>query len=417
MKSPTAPEINHHHLPDDTGPASRKTRLMRTMSAMAAVLVMGIIVGSFLILLAHHSPGPAGLGPNSPSAAPLAVYVGLDAKDGTVYALRPSDGSILWQHRIDQGGQKFAHEPTIDHGVVYLTSLNGSIYALRASDGSLLWHRAVEGIPYQPVGADGTIIYLGASDGAIYALRTSDGSQLWHHPTSTPNALVLAVVNGQVYAFSGGLYALRASDGSVIWHDETLQFSSRSFVVTNGKVYVPENVAGHPSVVVLRASDGQHLQPLPVQGELAFADGILYISGQELYALRPRDDSVLWHTQSNCIVPTGRLSVNNGVVYTSVSVYQSSSGSAQQENAKGNVPEISTDVCALRTRDGKLLWHWHKSTVEGVTVPVVADGHVYFSTGVDIGNKEDGLYALRASDGFLLWHAFQGKLLDGPAVG
>ncbi len=403
MKNTTSNETHHHSPvePSAKGPASRKARFIRAVSSMAAILVVGALIASFVILLSHRSPASGGPASITPPPAPLAVYVGLDAKDGTAYALRPADGTILWQRKIDQGGQTFAQEPTISHGIVYFSSNNGSIYALRASDGSLLWHHSLGGIPDQPVGGDGTVVYVGASNGAVYALRTSDGSQLWRRPMPTPNAFVIAVINGQVYAYSDALYALRASDGSVIWHNETVKFSSRSLIISNGKVYIPSLLTG---IDVLRASDGQFLRLLPIQAvAMASANGILYISGAALYAVRTSDDSTLWQAQSDCL--TGRFSLSNGVIYMSVS------------SVTSNSDKISTDVCALRSGNGKQLWRWHTSAVQGITIPQVADGRVYFSTGVSAGNTVDGLYALNASNGAVLWHAFQGKLLDGPAVG
>jgi outer membrane protein assembly factor BamB len=403
MKSTTSSET-HHHSPvesSEKSPTSRKARFIRAVSSIAAILVVGALVASFLILLSHRSPAPGGPVSNTPPAAPLAVYVGLNTKDGTAYALRPTDGSILWQRRIDQGGQNFAQEPTISHGIVYFSSNNGSIYALRASDGALLWHHALGGIPDQPVGSNGTIIYIGTLSGAVYALRTSDGSQVWRHSMSIPNAFVLAVIDGRVYAYSDGLYVLRASDGSVIWRNEMVKFASRSLVVSNGKVYIPSLLTG---IEVLRASDGLFLRLLPMQGELASANGNLYISGSEVYALRTSDDSTIWHVQSDCL--TGRLSLSNGVIYMSVSLATSNSDS-----------KIIASVCALRTSDGKQLWRWHSSTVEGITIPRVVDGRVYINVGVSEGNTADGLYALSASDGTVLWHVFQGQLLAGPAVG
>ena len=409
MKNTTSSATNHHPPADSSerSPASRKARFIQAVSSIAAILVVGALVGSFLILFSHRSAAPGGPSSITPPAAPLAVYVGLAAKDGTVYALRPGNGTILWQHKIDQGGHTFASEPTISHGIVYFSSSNGSIYALRAIDGALLWHHAIGGIPDQPVGSEGTVIYVGASNGAIYALRTSDGSQVWRHPMAAPDAFVLAVIGGRVYAYSDGLYALRASDGSVLWHNETVKFSSRSLVVSNGKVYIPSVQTGtdRTRIDVLRASDGQLLRLLPIQAVgLAYANGILYISGAAVFALRTSDESVLWEAQSDCL--TGRFSLSDGVIYMSISSITSNSDST-----------LSADVCALRTSDGKQLWHWHSSTVEGISVPQAADGRVYVGGGVNAGNSADGLYALSASVGAILWHVLQGQVLAGPAVG
>jgi outer membrane protein assembly factor BamB len=50
---------------------------------------------------------------------------------GIIYVNNPVDGSIQAQTIIGS--------PALDNGIVYMTAAGGSIFALRASDGMLLW--------------------------------------------------------------------------------------------------------------------------------------------------------------------------------------------------------------------------------------------------------------------------------------
>src|SRR5437764_2209432 len=62
-------------------------------------------------------------------------------------------------------------------GVAYVSSQEGTTYALRASNGSLLWRSQVSG---QVVGIDDGNVYVSSPLDMLYALRARDGSLLWH---------------------------------------------------------------------------------------------------------------------------------------------------------------------------------------------------------------------------------------------
>src|SRR5437667_9279099 len=66
-------------------------------------------------------------------------------------------------------------------GVAYVGSQHGTTYALRASDGSLLWRSQASG---QVVGTADGIVYVSSTLDMLYALRASDGSLLWSYKTS-----------------------------------------------------------------------------------------------------------------------------------------------------------------------------------------------------------------------------------------
>src|SRR5256884_1125110 len=157
---------------------------------------------------------------------------------------------------------------TIVNGVAYVGAANGSVYALRSDNGSLLWrHKINPGAGAAPLVDSGTVyITAGMSDvgpGYLYALRASDGVQLWRY--STINAVSnLLVANGIAYVTSydvvsqnGSLVALRANNGTQLWHDTTRGSSYTSPVVDNNVVYVSANEDNGPGrVYALRASDG-----------------------------------------------------------------------------------------------------------------------------------------------------------------
>lgn len=360
---------------------------MKAISALAAVLVVGVLLSGFLVLFTSYHP--SSVGSSAPVQSNLAVYAELGGKKSAFYALRPQDGSILWQYHLPDG-HTWASGSVVSHGVVYVCA-DGSVSALRGSDGALLWSHRV-GTPGSPFIVDG-VLYVGNLQGAVYALRTSDGSQLWRHSTPTLDATIVAVADGLIYTRADGLYVLRTSDGSVAWHAPAFQNVIRPVVVTDGKVYV--SVREGRTTAVLRSSDGKPLRSLPLSGDLLAANGFVYILGQEeLSAVRASDDKVLWHFQpgSGCPMNSEFSSIYDGTIYEIDS-------------------QQTSDVCAFRASDGMLLWHWHQPISDAFSAAVEADGRVYFC----IGEK---LYALRARDGSLLWYSSWGATgAPAPVVG
>jgi outer membrane protein assembly factor BamB len=160
----------------------------------------------------------------------------LSTDDNVAYALRLGNGAMLWRHSID--GQ-VDQPPLVINGIVYMTSFIGQngpahIYALRASDGRILWHYTMNngrnswarwlsvenGVVYTSANTDITGVQ-GLGD--IYALQSSNGAVLWHDKLSrSPGAALL--VNDTIYISTsaglsdGTVYALHAQDdGSLLW--------------------------------------------------------------------------------------------------------------------------------------------------------------------------------------------------------
>jgi outer membrane protein assembly factor BamB len=174
------------------------------------------------------------------NAVPLAsLKQTLPLKQGlsSVYAVRISDGAVLWHYSMSkENGNNWANWLSIVNGTVYVGTYvdqdKSYIYALRSSDGSLLWRQAtLRGMSVNAFVAKG-IIYIASfinngsinnGSGAVYALHADDGSQLWYHPmywvVYNPPMLVGATI--YVSTAGGEVYAFQASNGSLLWHFHT----------------------------------------------------------------------------------------------------------------------------------------------------------------------------------------------------
>ncbi len=97
-----------------------------------------------------------------------------------IYALQSTTGSVLWHY--DDTATTSAGA-LLTNGVIYVSAYSQSrnrVYALRVSDGSLLWQRDIDQTGYNAPVLNGTTVYVGTADGSVYALRTSDGVVEWH---------------------------------------------------------------------------------------------------------------------------------------------------------------------------------------------------------------------------------------------
>lgn len=372
----------------DALPVSGRVSFQRLLTTVAAVLVVCSLIGSAILLFnSRIQPGVGGADrvPHGP------LYVALS--DGTVYALQQDTGTILWKQMLNLGGQSVIGGPAVAHGVVYVGSFNNSLYALRASDGTLLWQHTFSKSPTNPIAGDNPqVIYVSAGP-TLYALDTSNGSELWHR---TGNSTTFASYNipvtisaGQIYGYDGsGLYALRASDGTVIWKGKN--FSDVALVVAGGKVFA--TVGTGEQIEVLRASDGQDIHTLSVQGNIGYDQGKLYVANQEsheLFVLNPADEKIIAQVQMACPVQDSPmpLVVRNGLVYT----YSWGRSLAQSW------------VCAMHASDGKQVWRWTESQRKvDVRSMVAANNRLYFLY-IDGDFASGTIYGLDSKNGAQSW--------------
>lgn len=412
----------------------RMSRVARVCSAVAAVLVVGIIVGGFALLASSSRTRTA-----TGTAASPAVYVATDISYSVAYAINGRTGAILWRHTI---GHKLSVYPIATNGLMIFASYDGYLYAFHTNDGTSAWQKRVgNGVNGFAVLGDARsvsngVLYFSTTDAHFIALRVSDGAILWnkqisrlHHTTTiTQNGntytsksvlasscangcmtQVMQVSQGVVYAYDDGLYAVKASDGSVIWRDPAFSFNGQSFAVVDGKVFAPAPSNGN-DIAVLQASDGKLLHTISgfTRGQpmnFTVADSVLYVLDldQGLYAYRISDYSLLWHKSTNPCVGFD-MTVSDGSIYTSFN--------GAISNSSGSI----TDVCAFRTSDGSLRWQWRKTDNEGVTQPVVLDGVLYLAH--NTADQKNYVEAWSASDGHVLWRVpFASLSLQGPVVG
>jgi outer membrane protein assembly factor BamB len=243
------------------------------------------------------------------------VYVCSD--NGYTYAFNASDGTLRWSR---QTGTSAVIQPVVVNGVLYVGNQNGTTYkggpkgttyALNASDGAVRWEVSGSGLGAVVLAANGTV-YGTAGGNILYALNASDGSRRWQFQIGSGSLdAAPAVANGVVYIGSGDgdnhLYALNTNTGSVLWSYQAGPIQS-SPVVSNGVVYF---TAGDSSLYAMSASDGTLLWRYKV-GEMypdmpVFANGVVYLAADGLYALDAHSGKLLWHSPLGFTLATSLL--------------------------------------------------------------------------------------------------------------
>jgi outer membrane protein assembly factor BamB len=160
----------------------------------------------------------------------------------TVTAFNATTGAIIWNYSLSntgQDGQEASSQITVgNNGLVYFDGKNGFVYALKESDGTLAWKGAtgLDNISSQAV-ANGKL-YVG-SDSNIYAFDATTGAFLWKTPISTKIDSSPAVANGVVYfgSYNDNIYGLDATSGQILWTFLTKGASLSSPIMVNGWLY------------------------------------------------------------------------------------------------------------------------------------------------------------------------------------
>lgn len=143
-------------------------------------------------------PGVAntGMGDNSPSADPSAGLVIQDSvvdadpvtktMDLEVFAVHAATGQLAWQTKLGRGSAPPAYKAgitMIHNGVVYLGSpATSTFYALRESDGTILWKMTIPGAGPAGAGRGGAVFYHNivwlAAGPKVYAINPTTGATL-----------------------------------------------------------------------------------------------------------------------------------------------------------------------------------------------------------------------------------------------
>jgi len=162
-----------------------------------------------------------------------------------VFAFNATTGVVRWQIQVPDSNEDL--DPgsglPVANGLVYTSSKNGNVYALHESDGTIAWSTRIAKISVDdvstPAVANNGILYVGSRDGFLYALNATTGAVIWKATKKGPIDSSPAIANGVIYfaSLNNNFYALNASTGALLWSFTTGAKSYASPIVVNGWLY------------------------------------------------------------------------------------------------------------------------------------------------------------------------------------
>ncbi len=146
------------------------------------------------------------------------VYFG--SRDGHLYAVNLSDGSLAWAFRTADGGDILS-SPFVHGDSVYAGSNDQKVYRIARDTGKEKWRYAaglfVQGDPL--VLDDLPLVVVGSHDKKLHGIHRDTGKALWTVPTGGPITGQAAVWGNSVLFGSedGILRAVEPAGGKVLW--------------------------------------------------------------------------------------------------------------------------------------------------------------------------------------------------------
>jgi outer membrane protein assembly factor BamB len=272
------------------------------------------------VLLWQHAQGPDEPGTVSVINGrvydtPLAYTSGGSSRPQIITVLDAGSGGLLWQLTIPTQEGVVRDGIVEANGVSYLGTTQGSVYALRPQTGQIIWQSShpASSVADQditqlaPVVSDGLVV--AGSVEHVFVYRASDGKQLWEYSVHTDGGSSFGmqplVNHGVVYLVGGPtfgrLVALRANDGTLIWQTQQVAIDPSDLILANG---VLVNLIG--TLTAWRISDGTQIWQRATDNDagppgpgrpVVVGDGAIYVGGDDgvLHAFHLNDGAERWH--------------------------------------------------------------------------------------------------------------------------
>ncbi|WP_255193204.1 PQQ-binding-like beta-propeller repeat protein [Natronobeatus ordinarius] len=249
------------------------------------------------------------------------VYVAISGEtfsSDQLVALDASDGSLQWNSFDTAGVELYSDVPPVfgeylyvfDPGDVFEPDDGESVYALDPSDGSIVWEQALDDTGHVQLAADDDAVYV-VDDDHVRAFGGSSGDVLWNRgdwPLSGEVSAQPTIADGTLYVTAdvddtGALYAFDTADGVPLWRTPIPEEADLSPVVWNNGVFVAsgssihgfDSLTGERNAMYQTAGEIQALE-LGAQLYVASKDPREYSGpGESLTALE-HDLSVAWAT-------------------------------------------------------------------------------------------------------------------------
>jgi outer membrane protein assembly factor BamB len=417
----------------DTRDQSRARGPWRRITALAAVLIALLLVGSLLWVLragsgaqiAHNTASTAEIYVNGPSGLskfdsqthqllwhapasempeniagnwwpPLVIgqTVIVYYASGHLVAFNAQTGAERWSHVFSQD---FQDAPFQDSGLLYVQILNnagnpGLLYQIDPASGTIKdTYDQLQGELWSIAVSNGVLYYIGgngANEGAnnrLYAVRLPENTLLWQRlvaPSSQYFALHLSVSGGLVYVGvtptngenTGAVAAFNARTGQSVWQTPAITGAGTSWQTVGSTVLLDENSVNQNTYTI--KAYNVYARKLVWQKTLPFSTSstVTFITdAQDLY-IGASDVSGQYYQITALDATTGRT------------LWQKQVDDPVSQNMPQDGLEVQNGVVYYVQVNAQML----ESTVGRTTIQRQ-------------GNFQDHLLALQATDGSPLW--------------
>jgi outer membrane protein assembly factor BamB len=352
------------------------------------------------------------------------------AEEDAVYALRLSDGRLLWRRSFTV--PRAALWSTMVYGLwggrgtvaalVGQASPGARLVSLDAATGAVRWtlplsRQGVTGT-VTPIGDGGLAMVLGGGSLAVAdlgtgGLRWSRPGQFLPGPVAVGGVLVAAVSGaGSTGSSFGSVSGYDTATGRLLWTRRGIPAQPQLQVVA-GRLIVytnTQNISPRPAVwpvTALSPATGRTLWRAatagPVGAVSASTGGVAVSSTDpdELYLIDPVTGRVRWHRASEVNSTATPLVTGTGVVYVS--------------DSGGGAAPGGTRLAELRASDGSVRWAARLADSVFLTEPVLPFGP-YLVVSLGSGQRDDParLVAYQAATGAVAWTARVPTLVQVP---
>jgi outer membrane protein assembly factor BamB len=228
--------------------------------------------------------------------------------DGQLRAFDPETGETLWAKLLPDQWD-FSSAPSARDGVVYTggAGYGGTLYAVRGSDGALLWTAPVENGDDSSPAVDDDHVYVSYACPNVFSFARTDGALAWRSPPtcSGGGGDTPVLHDGRLYVREGTSgYVYRASDGKFVdgfGANSLPAFSGDTMLYLSGSTLRAERPAKFPLWTF--SADGLSTFPLT-------ANGIAYIGSASgtVYGLDVSSGDVVWQGDAGAPVQATRFS-------------------------------------------------------------------------------------------------------------
>lgn len=248
----------------------------------------------------------------------MVVYSGLDR---IVRALRPADGSVVWETTM---GGPAEGAPAVGEGVVVLACLDRKVRAFELDSGELRWEVPIGGKSRSTAAVAEGLAVVGAQDGTLAAFDLRTGVQVWSYSAGGFVDSSPAIHDGQVYVGSteGGIHAVSLDRGRALWTYDARARVMGSPAVSGGVVFVGATngvlhaIDPDTGTAVWQTGIGGAIDGTPLlrdgRAYVATSDGRLVAVGEEAY-VELADEAVSEEIAADAPMWIGRRVFTGGI--------------------------------------------------------------------------------------------------------